>query len=123
MPFTLFDSISAGLAQALTLHHRRHEVLASNIANLETRGYRARDVEFKDALRGAFETTGDANRLSGAEPRVIDKPSGAPRPDGNTVDVDMEMARLADNRGSYTTYANILRRRLGALRRAIDSTQ
>jgi flagellar basal body rod protein FlgB len=39
------------------------------------------------------------------------------------VDIDMEMARLADNRGRYTTYAEILARRLAALRRAIESGQ
>lgn len=118
MPITLFDSISEGLTRALTFHHRRHEVLASNLANVETPGYRAKDLEFKAALDAAFEPSPDA----GAEGRIVDRPSGAVRPDGNTVDIDMEMARLADNRGAFMTYAEILARRIAGLRRAIDGT-
>lgn len=119
MPIPIFDSISRGLTQALTFHRQRHEIIATNIANLETPGYRARDLEFKDALRGAFEGQGAVER----DARVIDKPSGATRPDGNTVDLDMEMARLADNRGSFTTYAELLGRRFSLLRRAIEGVQ
>jgi len=117
MPIALFDSVSMGLARALSLHHQRHELLAANIANIETPGYRARDLEFKDALSAAFES-GEVDLEDG---RVIDKPSGAARPDGNTVDVDMEMARLADNRVSYTTFAEILTRRLASLKRVIEN--
>jgi flagellar basal-body rod protein FlgB len=116
MPVELFDWVSRGLAEALTLHHRRHEVLATNIANLETPGYRARDLQFKEALQAAFEAEGTPP----VDARVVDKPSGVGRADGNTVDLDMEMARLADNRGSYTTYAEILARRFAGLRRAIE---
>lgn len=119
MPFGFFDTISNGLAQALSVHHRRHEILAANIANVETPGYRAHDLEFKDALAGAFET----QPTDAPAARVFDRPSGQGRSDGNTVDIDMEMARLADNRGRYTTYAEILARRLAALRRAIESGQ
>ncbi len=117
MAITLFDPVTKGLAQALSFHHRRHEILASNIANVETPNYRAQDLDFKDALRAAFESDGTHGPGLGA--RVIDKPSGVARPDGNTIDLDMEMARLADNRGSYTTFAEILARRFTALRRAI----
>jgi len=119
MPVTLFDSVSRGLAQALTFHRQRHEILATNIANIETPGYRARDLEFDEALQAAFdgqETSVDAGR-------VIDKPTSLGRADGNTVDLDMEMARLADNRGAFTTMAEILSRRLAGLRRAIEEVR
>ena len=116
MPIGLFDTVSRGLTQALSFHAQRHEVLAANIANVETPGYRARDIEFADALADAF----GAEDVPGASVRSLDRPSGTGRPDGNTVDIDMEMARLAENRGRFTTYAEILARRLAALRRAID---
>jgi flagellar basal-body rod protein FlgB len=124
MPIALFDSVNRGLAQALTFHHRRHEILATNIANIETPGYRARDFEFGDALEAAFEGQENAAQAAGAfAPRVIDKPSNLTRPDGNTVDLDLEMARLADNRSKYTTMAEILARRFGELRRAIEQAR
>ena len=124
MRIGLFDAVSEGLSRALTFHQKRHEILASNVANVETPGYRARDLEFKDALASAFEAGGDDETAPTiSEARLIDRPSGSTRPDGNTVDIDMEMARLAYNRSSYTTYAEILARRLGGLRRAIDGTE
>jgi flagellar basal-body rod protein FlgB len=117
MPFQLFDAISNGLARALSLHQQRHEILAANLANVETPGYRARDLEFTDVLAGAFA----AEPVEGPAGRTFVRPSASGRADGNTVDIDMEMARLADNRSRYTTYAEILARRLAALRRAIES--
>jgi flagellar basal body rod protein FlgB len=54
---------------------------------------------------------------------VVDKPSNLTRPDGNTVDLDLEMARLADNRSTYTTMAEILGRRFAELRRAIEQAR
>lgn len=124
MAIGLFDTVSAGLSRALTLHQKRHEILASNVANVETPGYRSRDLEFKDALAMAFEPgAGGETAPVVSEARLIDRPSGSMRPDGNTVDIDMEMARLAYNRSSYTTYAEILTRRLGTLRRAIEGAE
>jgi flagellar basal-body rod protein FlgB len=123
MPVGIFDSISEGLARALTVHYRRHEVLAANVANVETPGYRAQDLDFADALAAAFESTAaEESDAAPSEPRTIDRPSGTMRPDGNTVDIDMEMTRLADNRGAYAKAAEILARRLAGLRRAIEST-
>lgn len=119
MPVNLFDAVSTGLAQALTFHRQRHEILAANIANIETPGYRARDLEFDEALQAAF----DGQDTSAVAGRMVDKPTSVGRPDGNTVDLDMEMARLADNRGAYTTMAEILARRLAGLRRAIEEVR
>ena len=119
MPVNLFDSVSKGLAQALTFRRQRHDILATNIANIETPGYRARDLEFKEALRAAF----DGQESSTVTARVVDKPMSLGRADGNTVDLDMEMARLADNRGAYTMMAEILSRRFAGLRRAIEQVR
>src|SRR5206468_8600985 len=57
MPNILFDPTIEGLARTLTLHQQRHEVLASNLANVETPGYRARELDFQDVLKEAFEET------------------------------------------------------------------
>ena len=117
----LFDPTLDGLARALTLHQRRHEVLASNLANIETPGFRARDLDFADALRHAFHAAPPAPGDPPA-PRVIDDPAGAPRADGNTVDLDREMAKLSANGMDYLALATILRRRIALLRLAIEET-
>jgi flagellar basal-body rod protein FlgB len=126
MAIGLFDTVSVGLSRALGLLQKRHEVLASNVANVETPGFRSRDLDFKEALKAVFEPGAaavDEKAPVVSEARLIDRPSGSMRPDGNTVDIDMEMARVAYNRSSYTTYAEILARRLGAMRRAIDGAE
>ena len=67
MPNILFDPTIEGLARTLTLHQQRHEVLASNLANVETPGYRARELDFQDVLKEAFEETtgGGGERAEG----------------------------------------------------------
>ncbi len=56
MPSTLIDPTLEGVARALTVHARRHGVLAENVANLETPGFHARDTDFRRALEAAFST-------------------------------------------------------------------
>jgi flagellar basal-body rod protein FlgB len=116
----LFDPTMRGLADALTLHQRRHEVLASNLANVETPGFRARELDFSAALKDAFEARdGDA----GFGPSVVEDRGAPPRADGNTVDLDLQMAKLTGNGTRYLALARLLGMRIGLLRQAIDGTK
>ena len=56
----IFSNVVRGLAGALELHEERHRVISENLANVETPGYRARDVAFHDALENAFAGEGAA---------------------------------------------------------------
>jgi len=101
-------------SQALTLRSERQRLLASNIANADTPGYVARDMDFAQALR---EATGAGSRpaaLTGSQPGHIAAPTGATaepnllyaRPsqtslDNNSVDMDRERAAFADNAVKY----------------------
>ncbi len=125
MPNTpVFDPTIQGVSNAMTVHERRHRVLATNIANLETPGYRARETEFRRALEQAFSPaaveTGqvpkDATRLH----EDLEMPA---RADGNTVDLDLQMAKLADNTSRYAALARILGKRLALLRQAVDGSR
>jgi flagellar basal-body rod protein FlgB len=118
----LFDPVMRGLNSALTLHQRRHEVLASNLANVETPRYRAHDLDFGRALTEAFE--GQAPGPDGA-PRgeLVEDRSGPPRADGNTVDVDFQMTKMSANGGRYIALARILGLRLALLRQAIEGNR
>ena len=122
MPSILFDPIMQGLAQALTLHQRRHEVLASNLANVETPRYRARELDFAATLRDAFEARGTADEAAPG-PQVIEDTSAPPRADGNTVDLDLQMAKLSANGGRYVALAKLLGHRIALLRQAIEGTK
>ena len=57
----LFGRVTEGLGTALDLYQARHQVLAENIANSETPGYRARDLQFADQLAAAVPGAGGAS--------------------------------------------------------------
>lgn len=118
----LLDPTLQGLANALTVHNRRHSVLATNLANVETPGYRAQDVDFRNELRRAFQAA-EVGGTAPVDPHVIDDADVAPRADGNTVDLDVQMAELSDNAGRYIALTRILSKRLGLLRSAIEGTR
>jgi flagellar basal-body rod protein FlgB len=123
MPNVLFDATFRGLATALTLHQRRHEVVSSNLANVETPRFRARDLDFESALTEAFAAAPGAEPQGGLPPRVVEDVGAPPRADGNTVDLDLQMAKLAANGGRYVALARILGQRIALLRQAIDGSR
>jgi flagellar basal-body rod protein FlgB len=104
-------------AEALVLRARRQEVLASNIANADTPGYRAKDFDFSSALRDALR----APAAPGAMQRVrLVEPSAAqPSADGNTVDMDAERAKFADNAVRYEAALRALTSQLRSMLDAI----
>jgi flagellar basal-body rod protein FlgB len=111
--------------QALNLRAHRQEVLASNIANADTPGYKARDIDFKAALAAAVERPAQAG--SGQEPAAT-----APKPellfrhvlqpsiDGNTVDMDVERAQFAENSVHYEADIAVLTHEIRMMLAAIQ---
>ena len=119
-------------AAALNLRSQRTEVLAANLANADTPGYRARDVDFKSALAAAassnapvrLETTraghigaGTANGLPGAELKY--RTPLAPSLDGNTVDAQLEQSAFAENTVRYQATLSFLSSKFRGLMTAI----
>lgn len=87
-------------SQALVLRSERQRLLASNIANADTPGYVARDMDFAAALRASMAALpGTAGTGSEAHLRYA-APSQS-NLDGNTVDMDRERASFADNSVKY----------------------
>jgi len=100
--------------QALTLRSERQRLLASNIANADTPGYVARDMNFAQALREATGAATGASALSASKPGHIAAATGARAEpnllyasasqtnlDRNSVDMDRERAAFADNSVKY----------------------
>ena len=124
MPTTILDSTMRGLTQALTMHQKRHEVLASNLANVETPGFRAQDLDFATALKEAFEEKpAPFETLGETTPRQVEDTNAPARADGNTVDLDLQMAKLGMNGGRYVALARVLAMRIGLLRQAIEGNR
>jgi flagellar basal-body rod protein FlgB len=105
------------LARLLDVATKRQDVIAQNVANVNTPGYSAQEVAFEDALRQAF-----AKREPGAAmptPEIITGSGGTMREDGNNVDVDLEMARLQKNALYFKVYTQLLAGDLAQYRSAI----
>lgn len=131
---TLFDRSVTGLSRTMDLTWKRNQALSANIANAETPQYRAIDVSFGNELEKAFESqTGslaqtnsghlDNQSTNGDTSKLVNDLSGPTKPDGNNVDLDLQMGRLAQNSGDYANAARLIRRQLGLLRTAIRETR
>lgn len=105
------------LAALLDLTHARHSVLAANVANADTPGYKRRDVDFARSLRQLLMAGSAGHRTR--EQIVIredDRPAGR---DGNNVTVDEELTLLLQNALVYRVATQIVSSRLSLMRRAL----
>ncbi|QHM75926.1 Flagellar basal body rod protein FlgB [Mixta theicola] len=118
----MLDKLDAAFqfgTEALNLRAQRQEILASNIANADTPGYQARDIDFASELNRALEkgrAQGTGLELAVTSARHIPAQTATPpaldllyripdQPsmDGNTVDMDRERTQFADNSLKYQT--------------------
>lgn len=112
--------------QALNLRSQRQQVLASNIANADTPGYKARDFDFKSALATAVAQPATADASGGAAPAPAPQPDLLyrsviqPSIDGNTVDMDAERAQFAENTVHYETNITMLTHQIRMMLAAIQ---
>lgn len=113
----IFDTVHVALERAIQGASLRHEALAGNLANVNTPGYRRRDVDFHSALQAAMPGGRDAVAATPIAATV--DAAAAMRPDGNSVDVDSEAANLAQNALEYQALAQVLRARGDILEIAI----
>jgi flagellar basal-body rod protein FlgB len=105
--------------QALVLRAERQRLLAGNIANADTPGFRARDFDFAAALREATAAGGPRSSLSSAAtPRLRDALSAQNNLDRNNVDMDRERASFAHN---AVQYESTLRFVNSSIRTALDA--
>src|SRR5688572_2931541 len=134
MPLNL-DAYLGVHQDALRLRGQRTEVLARNLANADTPGYQARDLDFRAALAQAGGTAGDApvamkttstNHINTTDASgAVDNGNLkyrvplAPSIDGNTVDVQMEQANFAENAVRFQATLNFLSARFRGLMTAI----
>ena len=121
--------------ESLNQRLTRNQVLTSNIANAETPGYRAIGYEFEKQLQ-SLTGHDDPFPMAASHPKhyrnshtesdgtilpdVFIRPTESVAEDGNTVDVDNEMMRLAENQILYQATVDILNKKIGKLKYAIS---
>jgi|SRR5580692_5230006 flagellar basal-body rod protein FlgB len=118
-------------AEALKVQTQRMDVLANNLANVDTPGYKARDIDFRTALAAAGSTEAGVNlTTTDAKHIAVNATSDggaalkyrvplAPSLDGNTVDSQQEQAAFADNTVHYQATLTFLSSSLRSLLTAI----
>ena len=116
-------------AAALKLHGRRAEVLAANLANADTPGFKARDIDFKSVLKGVMNDDIAMDKTTGAHidattadsyPQLKYRVPLQPTADGNTVDAQIEQSQFAQNavrhQASYTFLDATIKNLLSAIK-------
>ena len=126
-----FDKALGVHDEALTLRTKRTEILANNIANADTPNFQGRDIEFHAMLKGEMSVNSPlalAETDTGHQSGLIDPDYAAdlmyrmptqPSVDGNTVDVQQEMARYTENALGFQTSFDLLNRKFKGLTSAI----
>lgn len=117
---SLFGKTFHAIETSLDIAKKRHGLITGNIANLDTPGYRAKDMDFKNALRDALE--GTSVDLFRTDSRHFGSRMSYPEPSTSgteSVDIDKEMSKLAENNLRYRTSVEVLLRKLSKLKFAI----
>lgn len=110
------DSIFGIHGTALELRSQRMGLLASNIANAATPGYKARDIDFAAALKSSMAgNTADQAANAATLYRVPVMPSL----DGNTVEMATEQTAFAENAVGYSATLSFIKARVETLSRAM----
>jgi len=102
---------------ALQVRSQRMGLLASNIANASTPGFKAKDIDFRTALSAMEQST--ANGGDSIESAVRYRVPSQPSLDGNTVELSAEQTAFAENAVQYQTTLSFLNGRIGQITRAL----
>lgn len=123
----IFGKTIPELTEHLNYRNHRQEVISSNIANVDTPGYKAKETLFEKELESRLKlTTTDpdhVNKISRetTQYKIIEDPFSRIGNDSNTVDIDREMMKLNQNQILYDITAEIIARKFPGLKSLIDS--
>lgn len=107
----MLGPVSNSLQQYMDLLSSRQKLVASNIANADTPGYKTRDIDFQ------FEFM---TLAQGEQPRVIQVPGLKSKNDGNNVNMDRETRLLAENALRFNVASTLLKSQIHEIRSAIQ---
>lgn len=127
------DKAFGVLPSAVLIKARRAELLASNLANIDTPNYKARDFYFTKVLAEAEDLidrldlsrtnpghlSNKPDKEKALKPELLYRIPAQPSLDGNTVDPQLERAAFAENTMHYQSTLEFLDRRVAGLRSAL----
>jgi len=107
----MVDSITTQIERYMDLLSARQKLVASNIANVDTPGYKAKDIDFQ------FEFLSMAQ---GGNPNVVDAQGLVVKNDGNNVSMDREARLLAENALRFNLASTLMKSQLKMINSAIQ---
>jgi flagellar basal-body rod protein FlgB len=131
---SLFEGSISALQKSLNFGSLRHKVLTANIANIDTPNYKAFEVVMEDELKKNARPAppielvrtqpdhlhGRNQSATNVKLKAADPPALNFRADGNTVDLDKTMGKLAENTILYRAAAQIIKRKFQGLKNVIQ---
>jgi len=125
----IFGKTLSDLTSVMNYRLFRQGIISSNVANVDTPGYTAKDVTFEKELEGRMTMvatdSGHITPSSSGNPActVTNDPFSRIGNDANTVDIDREMMKLSQNNLLYSASAEMIQSKLEALKNAIRGIQ
>ncbi len=113
-PVRMLDGLGEQLEKYMDLVAMRQKLVASNIANIDTPGYRTKDIDFQFEFQSA---------QAGLAPDVIEVKELPVKNDGNDVNLEREARLLSEDDLRFTFAANVMRDNIKGIRSAITDTQ
>jgi flagellar basal-body rod protein FlgB len=107
----MLHGMTAHIERYLDLLSARQKLVASNLANADTPGYKTKDLDFQFEFMSLVE---------GQQPQTIEPRSLVEKPDGNNVSVDREARLLAENAIRFNLASTLLRGQFTTVRTAIQ---
>jgi len=129
----LNDPMLGVMTVALDGLSKQQRTISHNIANIDTPGFQAKEVRFKERLNAALESRGTlplarthykhlhTGSAFEAITDVVERQDGTPRVDGNTVDINREMVDLVEASLKYRAVAQLASKRLSLIKTVVES--
>lgn len=114
----MIEQIAGSLERYMDLLSVRQKLVASNIANVDTPGFRSRDINFQQEFQSALSAT--SSHGSAGRPETIEVSGLYMKNDGNNVSIDRESRLLAENALRFNLASNLARSELKQIRMALD---
>lgn len=131
----LFGETIELLSKGIDLRARNHNHIAANLANVETPGYTPTRLSFEQELKAALSSRpplpsgvtherhiplrGRSSQVADVQGTVTETPAATVGRDGNRVDIEREMAALAENQIMYNASVQLIAKKFEGLKQAI----
>jgi flagellar basal-body rod protein FlgB len=112
------NNVAALLQAGIKAEGLRQKAIASNIANLQTPGYRRSSVKFEELLSKALESSGEI-RLSDIEPQTYQPKQTPVKSNGNDVNLEVEVGEMIKNNMRHKTFIMLLKKKFSQIELAM----